>query len=251
MGFEQLGAGARWAGRVALDALLPPQCLTCDQPVGTPGQFCAACFRRASLITDPCCAACGRPFGAGQAPRLCEPCLDHPPAWTAARAALKYDDQARRIILPFKYGDRIETARALAPLMARAGAALLDAADLLVPVPLHRGRLLSRRYNQAALLVQALARLSRKPAVLDALRRVRATRNLGTLSAAERKRELAGAFAVRASRQGILRDARVLLVDDVLTSGSTADACARTLLEAGVSRVDVLAAARVADLRRE
>lgn len=160
---------------------------------------------------------------------------------------MRYDDQTRRILLPFKYGDRIEIARALAPHMARTGAALLAAADWLVPVPLHRGRLLSRRYNQSALLAQALSRISGRHAVLDGLRRTRATAFLARKSGQERKTEIAGAFAVRQSRQEQLADARVLLIDDVMTSGATADACARALLAAGVARVDVLVAACVAD----
>jgi len=247
-GIWQRGAG------LLLDVLLPPHCLTCDAPVGAPGQFCTACFRRTAFVTDPCCACCGRPFGSvlqGGTSGRCADCRAHPPAWTAARAALRYDDQARRILLPFKHGDRIETARALAPHMARAGAALLPAADWLVPVPLHRGRLLSRRYNQSALLAQALSRLSGRPAVLDGLRRTRATASLGQKSGLQRRTEVAGAFAVRPSRQAQLADARVLLIDDVLTSGATADACARALLAAGVARVDVLVAARVADTRVE
>ena len=245
-------AALRGAGRIVLDVLLPPHCLTCDGPVGTPGQLCAACFGRTAFITAPLCDACGVPFeavGQGGLGGACEGCRLHPPAWGAARAALRYDDQARRILMPFKYGDRVEVARALAPHMARAGGALLRQADLLVPVPLHRRRLLSRRYNQAALLAQALSRLSGRPAVLDGLRRVRATASLGQRTAAQRRAELSGAFQVRASRAGILRDARVLLVDDVLTSGATAEACARTLLAAGAARVDVLAAARVPDPR--
>jgi len=242
----------RGAG-LLLDVLLPPHCLTCDAPVGAPGQFCAACFRRTAFVTDPCCACCGRPFGArgqGGVSGVCSECRAHPPAWTAARAALRYDDQARRILLPFKHGDRIEIARALAPHMARAGAALLAAADWLVPVPLHRGRLLSRRYNQSALLAQALARISGRPAVLDGLRRTRATGSLGQKSGQQRRAEVAGAFAVRSSRRGQLADARVLLIDDVLTSGATANACARALLDAGAARVDVLVAACVADQPR-
>jgi len=232
-----------------LDVLLPPHCLTCDAPVGAPGQFCAACFRRTTFVTDPCCACCGRPFGSpaqGGVSGLCSECRVRPPAWTAARAALRYDDQTRRILLPFKYSDRIETARALAPHMARAGAALLRAADWLVPVPLHRGRLLSRRYNQSALLAQAVSRLSGRPTVLDGLRRTRATASLAQKSGVQRKAEVAGAFMVRPSRQTQLADARVLLIDDVLTSGATADACARALLAAGVARVDLLVAACVA-----
>ena len=233
-----------------LDAVLPPQCLTCDQPVGAPGQFCAGCFRRTRFITAPCCSACGAPFGAArreEASPLCESCLARSPSWGEGRAAIGYDDQARRILLPFKYGDRIETAQALAPLMARAGAALLARADLLVPVPLHRWRLLGRRYNQSALLAQALSKLSGRPAVLDALRRVRKTPSLGTLSPAGRTAALAGAIAVSEWRNGMLQDARVLLIDDVLTTGATAEACTRALLDAGAGGVDVLAAARVAD----
>lgn len=248
-----LRSGRRGAG-LLLDALLPPQCLTCDAPVGAPGQFCAACFRRTGFVTDPCCACCGRPFGSamqGGASGLCTDCREHPPAWTAARAALRYDDQARRVLLPFKHGDRIETARALAPHMARAGATLLRAADWLVPVPLHRRRLLSRRYNQSALLAQALARLSGRPAVLDGLRRTRATPSLGHKTGTERRAEVSGAFVVRPSRAGQIADSRVLLIDDVMTSGATADACAHALLAAGAARVDVLVAARVADARLE
>lgn len=248
-----LAVGRRGVG-LLLDVLLPPQCLTCDAPVGAPGQFCAACFRRTAFVTDPCCTCCGRPFGStmqGGATGRCTDCREHPPAWTSARAALRYDDQARRILLPFKYSDRVETARALAPHMARAGAALLTAADWLVPVPLHRGRLLSRRYNQSALLAQALSRLTGRPTVLDGLRRTRVTASLGHLTGAQRRTEVEGAFVVRPSRQMQLADARVLLVDDVMTSGATADACARALLAAGVARVDVLVAARVADARLE
>lgn len=252
LGFDRLLAAGRWAGLQVVDVLLPPHCLTCDVPVGGPGQLCTACFRRTAFVTAPFCACCGRPFGSalqGGVLGTCEQCRADPPAWTAARAALLYDDQARRILLPFKHGDRIEVARALAPHMARAGAALLQAADWLVPVPLHRWRLFTRRYNQSALLAQALSRLSGRPMVLDGLCRIRRTAFLGHMSAARRRAELAGAIVVRPSRRAQLTDARVLLIDDVLTSGATADACARALLAAGVARVDVLAAACVADAR--
>ncbi|HYZ64047.1 MAG TPA: ComF family protein [Acetobacteraceae bacterium] len=244
-GFER---AARHAGRLALDLLLPAHCLTCDQPVDAPGQFCPACFGKTHLITAPCCVRCGVPFEAadqGGVSGECIECRTDPPPWGMARAALRYDDQARRILLPFKYGDRVETARALAPLMARAGAALLREADWLVPVPLHRRRLISRRYNQAALLARALARIAGRKALLDGLQRVRSTRPLAVMSPTRRTAELEGAIRVRPAREAALRDARVLLIDDVLTSGATARACVRALLAAGAAQVDVLAAARV------
>lgn len=246
---------AGWIGRAALDVLLPPQCLTCDAQVDAPGQLCAECFGRTAFITDPCCGRCGAPFeAAGQDARYraaaltCGKCQEQPPPWGRARAALRYDDQTRRIVLPFKYGDRTEIAKALAPHMARAGSALLRGADVLVPVPLHRLRLLSRRYNQAALLAQALSRLSGRPAALDALRRTRATQQLAHMSPKSRDAEVAGAFAVRPRRLARIEGAQVLLIDDVLTSGATAAACARALLAAGAAGVDLLVAARASDM---
>ncbi len=238
------------AGQGALDMVLPARCLTCDTTVAAPGQLCPDCFRVTEFVTDPCCRRCGQAFAhAGQGGRTmeCVKCLEHPPAWRWARAALRYDEQSSRIILPFKHGDRVETASALARHMARAGAALLLEADCIVPVPLHRRRLLKRRYNQSALLALALARLSGRPAVPDALRRLRATPSLQGLDPAHRAAAVAGAFAVRATRLERVAGRRVLLVDDVLTTGATAGACARALLAEGAAQVDLLVAARVPD----
>jgi len=244
--------GVAFAAGAALDFLLPPQCLTCDRPVQTQGQFCAACFAGVAFITAPCCVACGVGFssaGQGGTELLCPGCRLHPPPWGQARAALRYDGQAKRLLLPFKHADRPELARALAPMMARAGAALLRRAELLVPVPLHRSRLFARRYNQAALLAQMLSRRSGVPAVPDLLRRVRATVSLGELNATARAEAVDGAFAVRASRSARVAGRRVLLVDDVMTTGATATACTDILLAAGAAGVDVLVAARVPDPR--
>ena len=244
----------RGAGRFALNLVLPPHCLTCDKPVDAPGRFCPACFAKTPFNTAPSCGRCGVAFeaaGRGGANGACPDCERDPPPWLQARAALRYDEQARRIILPLKYGDRVETACALAPLMARAGADVLREADWLVPVPLHRRRLIARRYNQSALLARALSRQSGRPALLDALRRVRATSPLAEMSPKQRAAEMEGAIAVRAARRSMLQDSRVLLIDDVLTSGSTARACALALLEAGAARVDVLAAARTQSRLRD
>lgn len=201
------------------------------------------------------CARCGVPLpheGAGSMGRegeLCPACTARPPAFAYARAALRYDEAARRLLLPFKYADRTELAAPLARHMARAGAPLLAAADLLAPVPLHWRRLLGRRYNQAALLAGCLARRSGTPVVPDLLRRTRATPPLGERGAAERRLVLAGAFAVTPRHRARVQGRRVLLVDDVMTSGATAEACALVLLAAGAAAVDVLAAARVPDPR--
>jgi ComF family protein len=233
-------------GRLALDALVPPLCLACDNPVSDPGQFCAACFSRAHLIAPPLCDRCGVPFeaaGQGGALGICGDCREHPPPWGRARAALAYDEMGRRLVLPLKYADQPETARHLAPLLARAGATLVAEAEVIVPVPLHRRRLFERRYNQAAVLAKALA-TPRMPALLDALMRTRATVPLGELGREARATAVEGAFAVRPRRAAALAGRRVLLVDDVLTSGATAGGCARALLAAGAANVDVLALAR-------
>lgn len=249
---HRVAGGLREAGRAALDVVLPPHCVACSEPVPVQGQLCAACFGLTGFITEPCCRRCGVPFASaaqGGADRLCPACRAAPPAFDRARAALRYDSHARRLLLPFKHADRIEIALTLVPHMARAGAALLRQAELLVPVPLHRRRLFLRRYNQAALLAHGLARAVRKPMLPDALVRRRATASLGDRSAAERAQEVAGAFAVRPARVAGVAGRRVLLIDDVMTSGATANACALALKQAGASGVDVLVAARVPDPR--
>lgn len=214
--------------------------------------MCADCFRQTGFITEPFCTRCGVPFASaaiGGTDGLCPACRETPPLYRYARAALRYDAQGRRLILPFKHADRQELASTLAPHMARTGAALLREADVLVPVPLHRTRLFHRRYNQAALLAQAVARIAARPCIADALLRQRATKSLGEKSAAERATEVAGAFTVRGSRSSQLTGRNVLLIDDVMTSGATVNACAAALLAADVTSVDVLVAARVPDPR--
>jgi ComF family protein len=244
-------------GRIAtaaLDLVLPPTCVLCPEPVDEPGLLCGACFGELSTIGEPCCGCCGAPFElAWHAAEgdLCQRCVDVPPPYHRARAALIYDKASQRLVLPFKHGDRTEFAVILARLMARAGARLLREADILVPVPLHRGRLFVRRYNQSALLAQALGGMSGRRVVVDALSRRRVTESLGGKSVAERREEVAGAFAVRPRRVGEVEGRRILLIDDVMTSGATASACAEILLEAGAEAVDVLVAVRVPDPRLE
>ncbi len=249
-----LHCGVRFAGGRVLDLLLPPNCATCDQPVAVPGQLCVECFRLTSFVSDPCCFRCGVPFpmvALGGLEQLCPACGLLPPVFGQARAALRYDRQSRKLILPFKHADRTDLAAALAPQMLRAGAKLLARADMLVPVPLHRRRLFQRRYNQAALLARAVARLADLPMHPDVLIRIRATASLGDKSAEARAAEVQRAFTVRQSRAARIAGARVLLIDDVMTSGATANECASALLRAGAAAVDVLVAARVPDPRLE
>ncbi len=239
-------------GRLALDLLLPPQCLTCDVAVETHGGFCLDCFGRVHLISEPCCVRCGLAFASpadAGVDGVCHRCTDRPPPWGRARAALTYDAFSRRAILPLKHADRTDLADALGPMMARAGRALLVEADLLVPVPLHRSRLFARRYNQSALLARAVGRASGVRVLPDALRRVRVTATLAGKDHTARRAEVAGAIVVRPQREAALVGRRVVLVDDVLTSGATCGACTEALLAAGVARVDVLVAARVPDPR--
>ena len=232
---------------MGLDLVLPPRCLTCDMAVAAPGQLCAVCFGATAFVTEPCCLRCGTPFrhiGQGGLARSCEQCVQDPPPWRQGRAALRYDDQARRILLPLKHADRVDLASALATHMTRAGAALLRDADVLVPVPLHRRRLLARRYNQSALLAQSLGRTAARPVVVDALLRTRPTVSLAGKSRRERAQAVTGAFAVRAGREADIAQRRVLLIDDVLTTGATAAACTHALLAGGAAQVDLLVAAR-------
>jgi ComF family protein len=231
-----------------LDLLLPPHCAGCAGPVEAPGQLCAECFGRMGFVTDPCCRRCGLPLeseAAGGPQRTCQTCRQHPPPWRRARAALLYDDKARSLILRLKHAGAEENAALLARHMARAGAALLAEADVLVPVPLHRWRLLRRGYNQSALLAGNLARAPGQTLCRDALQRLRPTVSLGGLSAQQRAETMAGVIAVRSARRIQIEARRVLLIDDVLTSGATAGACTRALLDAGAASVDVLVACRV------
>jgi ComF family protein len=236
-----------------LELLLPPHCPTCDIQVEIQGTFCPACFGALNFITEPLCRSCGLPFAstahAGTS-RTCLTCTTTPPPWREARAALLYNDGARNLVLPLKHADRQENAAFLATHMVRAGRPLLADANLLVPVPLHRWRLFRRGFNQAALLTQAIARHTHTPTCLDGLRRIRPTGVLGSLSAAQRARELHGAIAVRPGRAARIKGARIVLIDDVMTSGATASACANALLEAGAAHIDVVVASRVPDPRQ-
>ncbi|MQR97769.1 ComF family protein [Gluconobacter sp. AC10] len=213
----------------------------------TEGAFCGTCFQAAHRIVSPCCHRCGVQLeneGLGGSQSCCAACQAHPPVWRSARAAFVYDAWSRRLILPLKYADHTENAAVLARQMTSAAEDMLQNVTLVVPVPLYRTRLWKRRYNQAALMAQGVSRLAGLPCVVDALQRVRSTRALARLSAGERAREMEYAVRVRKGRGRRIEGQAVLLVDDVLTTGSTASACTMALMKAGAASVDILVAAR-------
>lgn len=238
----------RAAGRFALDLALPPLCPACRDPVSDPGALCPGCWSKLSFITRPYCERLGIPFVYDPGPGILSmQAIADPPAYRRARAAVRYDEVARDLVHAFKYGDRLDLAPALGRWMAQAGRDLFDGADALVPVPLHWRRLWARRFNQSAMLAEAVARHCGIAIAHGALKRVKATSQQVGLSRAERARNVQGAFRVPVAMQAAVRGRRILLVDDVLTSGATTDACARALLRAGAADVDVLVFARVVD----
>jgi len=201
----------------------------------------------AHFIEAPYCGRCGAPYGAQYGDDLeCISCIASPPDFDSARAALVYDDATHGLIVGFKHGDRTELAPMFAGWMARAGSDLLSDATIIVPAPLHRRRLFSRRYNQSALLAREIARLSRTALSIGEFVRVRSTPPQKDLSASARRRNVAGAFGFRDDRaRETFSGAHVVLVDDVMTTGATLCAAARALKRAGAGRVDALVLARV------
>jgi ComF family protein len=236
--------------RLALDIALPTLCVACREPVHGDG-VCATCWVRLSFIAPPFCPRLGIPFIYDPGPgMLSMEAIADPPAYARARAAVRYDDVARTLVHALKYQDRTDLAPAMGRWMARAGRELLQEADVLVPVPLHWKRGWSRRYNQSGALARVIGRQTGVKLSSEALRRVRPTQQQIGLSRKERASNVQGAFKVAADRQSLIHGRRVVLIDDVLTSGATADACARALLRAKAASVDVLVFARVVDTHK-
>ena len=230
--------------RSLTDLVLPPRCPACRVIVDGDGLFCAACWQQLEFITAPMCAICGTPFGHDRgAGAECGACLAEPPRFTTARAALTYGGPARSVLLAMKHGDRQHLAGVMAPHMARAAGAMLGPEVMLVPVPLHRWRLWRRGFNQAVVLARELARSSGAGLDVEALVRVKATKPSAGMGRKARADNVRGAFRVADRSRVKGRD--IVLVDDVLTTGATADACARHLRRAGARSVHVLTFARV------
>jgi ComF family protein len=234
-------------GRIA-DLLLPPVCISCRRRIFSHGLLCGACFARIDFIAPPLCARLGipLPYEAGE-PLLSAAAIASPPVYDRARAAARYWDTMRELIQSFKYRDRHEGLPLFARWLKKAGAELLADADLIVPVPLYPARLWWRRFNQSAMLASAVGRLAAVPVDCDLLKRVRRTVSQVGLTADQRRRNVAGAFKVDRALRPRVKGRKLVLVDDVITTGATAEACARALKRAGAARVDVLALARAVE----
>lgn len=234
-------------GRAALDFVYPPTCLACRSAVAEPGALCPRCWREMRFIERPFCERLGTPFEQDLGPGLISPqAMADPPAYGRARAAARFEDgPVRRLVHRLKYSDRVELARPIGRWMARAGADILAEADVLAPIPLHPLRLFARRFNQAALLAAAIGKAAGKPCDLSLLARVKATKAQVGLSRAQRAENVQGAFRVSPGAEARVKEKRIVLVDDVLTSSATANAATRALLRAGAASVDVLVFARV------
>lgn len=236
-------------GRKAVDAVAdliwPPVSPLSDQPVSAPGLIDARAWAQIDFLDAPWCSACGFPFQYDAGEVVCAACAARPPSLETVRSVFAYGDDSRQLILDFKHGGRTDALKQFGRWMARSGADALDGADIIIPVPLHHRRLFTRRYNQSALLGQTLARETGIGFDAGILKRSKATPTQGGRSARGRKRNVAGAFQVRRTAKPFIAAKRLVLVDDVMTTGATLEACARTLLRAGAKKVNAVTLSRV------
>lgn len=230
-----------------VDLIFPPRCPVCGDGIGGQTGLCASCWGTLAIPGEPACVACGRPFGDTMPDgATCAPCFASPPRHAGIAAGTLYNDTSRRLVLAFKHGGRLGLAPMMAGLML-SKLAFVDESWIIVPVPLHRWRLWKRGYNQAAELAREIARRSGASMCVDGLERLKATPSLGGLGKAARKRALSGVIGVRPARKALLEGASLVLVDDVLTSGATTDACVSALRRAGAEKVVIACFARVLD----
>ena len=251
---EEAGAPSKFHIKVAVqqgwralvDFIVPPKCLLCREALIDPASLCLACWNTLKHIDAPVCNMLGTPFAYDQGRgAVSAAAVADPPTWDRARAAVAYDEVSRGLVQALKYRDTMEAGLLMARMMGRAGRELLEQADVIIPVPLHRWRLWSRRFNQAAFLSHQLALRASKPLQTDVLVRTKASRSQVGLKPEERRKNVAKIFAVVPNGISHIAGRKVLLIDDVLTTGATAASCAATLKTAGAAQVDVLAFALV------
>ncbi len=230
-----------------INFIFPQQCCICKSYLSVDGSVCLSCMGKFELITDPKCDCCGLPFefklkGVNKK-LLCPKCLKKPYKFDKAISAVRYDDFSKKLILPFKHGDKTQYAKTIASIMSMYGREIAKQSDFIIPVPIHLTRMLKRKYNQASLISTYLSKIYLKPVLYTTPIRSKATASQGHLSTKERKQNVSGVFSVKNADK--IKNRNILLIDDVFTTGATVNECAKILKQNGAKKVFVFTFARV------
>jgi ComF family protein len=243
-----LKSGLRLAMKTVVDLVYPPVCAGCERPMATPGALCAACWSRVRFIEQPFCPIMGRPFAHDPGEGIvCAEALADPPEFDRLRAAAFHDSTAKMLVHGLKYRDRTDLARMMAGWMLRAGGGAVEDCDAIVPVPLHYTRRITRKFNQAGELARCMAHMAQRPLLPEALIRIKKTRQQVGLGEKARMDNLRGAFQVTQAGRDAVFGKRIVLVDDVYTTGATVNAAAKALKKAGAAEIVVLTFAMALD----
>lgn len=231
-----------------LDFIIPPQCLMCRKSVQGAGYLCSDCFKKLNFITEPSCQKCGAPFpyeGMTGSDCFCMRCRNENILWQKGKAAFVYNEGIKQLILPLKYADQHNAVRFFVNSMKKYADSLITEADFIVPVPLHKKRLQQRKYNQSALLAWQLGKEAKKIVLPMAINKIKNTPPLGHFNKQDRQNILKNVFNINPKFKNMMQDKTVLLIDDVMTTGSTLNACSHILLDSGVKQINVLVIAKV------